>query len=311
MKPTRDSEELLYPMRIVTRMTGLAADTVRAWQRRYGAIGPSRTEGNARRFTATDVRRLQLLRQATEQGHAISDIARRSEAELQALVGRVPAPGAPPVLAADPNEARYREVQHEFLGAIEHYDTRRAADILALGATLFAPRDLVFQLVVPVLQEVGRRWHAGSLSVAHEHLVSNLLEGLLLTLLRLNTRPGGSRPLLVTTPAGHLHAFGALIGALLAATRGFAPVYLGTNTPDADLLAALAATRAEVVLLGISRGVDRAERAALSALAVAVRVHAELWVGLPADHDLHEPLQGCRLFHRFEDLDAALALRAP
>jgi hypothetical protein len=34
----------LYPMRVVSRLTGLTADTIRVWERRYNAVSPDRTE---------------------------------------------------------------------------------------------------------------------------------------------------------------------------------------------------------------------------------------------------------------------------
>ena len=42
--------EGLYPMRVVARLTGLPADTIRAWEKRYGVVRPSRTDGRARRY---------------------------------------------------------------------------------------------------------------------------------------------------------------------------------------------------------------------------------------------------------------------
>ena len=76
-----------YSMRVVTRMTGLSADTIRAWERRYGAVVPARTDGNTRRYSASDVRRLGLLKEATDRGHRIGDIAKLSEGELAEIAG--------------------------------------------------------------------------------------------------------------------------------------------------------------------------------------------------------------------------------
>ena len=76
----------LYPMRAVVQLTGLKAETIRAWQRRYKAVVPRRSQGNARRFTMEDVRRLALLREAIRAGHAISEIARLEEDQLLQIV---------------------------------------------------------------------------------------------------------------------------------------------------------------------------------------------------------------------------------
>lgn len=73
-------------MRWVTRLTGLSADTVRAWERRHNAVKPERTSGNTRRYSALEVRRLLLLRDATRRGHSISTVAQLDTDALQALV---------------------------------------------------------------------------------------------------------------------------------------------------------------------------------------------------------------------------------
>ena len=50
-----------YPMRVVTRLTGLTADTIRVWERRYGAVRPERTQGNVRRYSSSEIRRLSTM----------------------------------------------------------------------------------------------------------------------------------------------------------------------------------------------------------------------------------------------------------
>jgi DNA-binding transcriptional MerR regulator len=50
-RPPSGTSSRTFPMRVVTRMTGLSADVVRVWERRYAAITPDRTDGNARRYS--------------------------------------------------------------------------------------------------------------------------------------------------------------------------------------------------------------------------------------------------------------------
>ena len=85
MTPLTLPDDGLYPMRVAARLTGLSPDLIRAWQRRYGAVEPVRTDGNARRFRAVDVRRLALLKELVEQGHTIKDVAALDEAALASL----------------------------------------------------------------------------------------------------------------------------------------------------------------------------------------------------------------------------------
>ncbi len=48
MRPPRHG---LYPIRAVSRLTGVSAVTLRAWERRYGLIVPSRTAKGHRLYS--------------------------------------------------------------------------------------------------------------------------------------------------------------------------------------------------------------------------------------------------------------------
>ena len=55
----------LYPIRAVSRLTGIGIDTLRAWERRYGAVTPTRDD-RGRMYTEADVARLRLLNGAVD-----------------------------------------------------------------------------------------------------------------------------------------------------------------------------------------------------------------------------------------------------
>src|SRR6188474_1449923 len=73
-----------YPIRAVSRLTGIGIDTLRAWERRHGAVTPVRDD-RGRMYTDADVARLRLLSQAVEQGHSIGRLAGLTDADLHRL----------------------------------------------------------------------------------------------------------------------------------------------------------------------------------------------------------------------------------
>jgi DNA-binding transcriptional MerR regulator len=75
-----------HPIQVVVRRTGLTADVLRAWEKRYGVIEPGRSEGGRRLYSDRDIERLRLLRRATGAGRRISQIAGLATEELAALV---------------------------------------------------------------------------------------------------------------------------------------------------------------------------------------------------------------------------------
>ena len=54
--------ELLLNIAAIARRTGVAPDTLRKWESRYGVLRPTRTAGGQRRYDEADVQRVEWLR---------------------------------------------------------------------------------------------------------------------------------------------------------------------------------------------------------------------------------------------------------
>ena len=78
--------EFNFPIKYVTRQTGLSSYIIRAWEKRYGAVKPARTETNRRRYSQDDIGRLMLLKKAVGTGIPIGDVAQLETAALERLV---------------------------------------------------------------------------------------------------------------------------------------------------------------------------------------------------------------------------------
>src|SRR6187402_380711 len=92
--PSRPHEALArYPIRAVSKLTGISIDTLRAWERRHGAVAPIRDE-RGRMYTDADVDRLRLLHGALARGHSIGRLAPLTNEELHHLAGEPAASAA-------------------------------------------------------------------------------------------------------------------------------------------------------------------------------------------------------------------------
>lgn len=67
-------DQPLYPIREVSRLTGVNAITLRAWERRYGLVEPVRTESGHRLYTDEHIEVLKRAVDLTRQGVAISQV---------------------------------------------------------------------------------------------------------------------------------------------------------------------------------------------------------------------------------------------
>ena len=75
-----------YRIGDVARYVGVSTHALRAWERRYGTVDPQRTPGGSRLYDAAQIQRLKTLKQLTDYGHSIGEIARMSLEELKRLL---------------------------------------------------------------------------------------------------------------------------------------------------------------------------------------------------------------------------------
>jgi DNA-binding transcriptional MerR regulator/methylmalonyl-CoA mutase cobalamin-binding subunit len=298
--------EPTYSMRVVARMTGLSPDTIRKWESRHGAVHPDRSEGNTRKFSQEDVRRLSLLGELTGRGHRIGDLADLSAATLERMLGRGgPSGVAVPDEMAGPDRA-VETLREQYLEAVGRYDVRRSAEIITRAAAVLGPAELATSFALPVLRATGDRWESGALSVGQEHLVSSQLRGLLTLVMQWSRAAHARGRIVVSTPPGHRHEFGALVASLILAGHGFEPVYLGPDLPVDDMLAAVEATGALALVLSVIRDPGPDERRTLARQIRKLAGRTRTWVGLPAHHGLTRHDTGATYFTSFEDLELEL-----
>jgi DNA-binding transcriptional MerR regulator len=259
-----------YRIGTLARLTGVTTHALRIWERRYGAFSPMRTPKGARLYSNHDVLRVQLIKELLDRGHNIGNVARLSEEALRELRARG---SQETTSSASPSDTR--ELQTELLSAVSELDVTRASRALEQAAAQLSRRDLILDVIAPVLEKVGNLWEAGEIGIASEHAVSALLRTQLGGLL--NATPvKDSAPVICTTLAGELHEMGALLVALMFALHDQRALFLGPNLPAHQILETARVTGATAVALSF-----------VASEAASVRTELDIIVkDLPADVEL-------------------------
>jgi DNA-binding transcriptional MerR regulator/methylmalonyl-CoA mutase cobalamin-binding subunit len=281
------SAEYRHPMRVVTRRTGLSADLLRAWEKRHEVVKPARSRSGRRLYSDADLHRLQLLYRATLAGRSIGQVAELPTDALATLVRQDAAADGELERASggaqrserrtSPPAARYLT---DCVRAIERLDAPALEAVLRRAAVALPLAALVDALVVPLLERVGTGWREGTLRPVHGHSASVALRRVLDEVIHSVSSPFATANVVVATPAGQVHEFGALLAAATAAAEGWRVTYLGADLPAEDIAEAAGRTRARAVALSIMYPPgDRAVSDELRRLRTALPKNVALLVG--------------------------------
>lgn len=251
-----------HPIRIVARRTGLKADLIRAWERRYSAVEPTRTDTGRRRYSDGDVDRLLLLRDAVSLGRSIGQIAHLSDDDLERLIAEDRRATAVPVATTSPppSPTSHEDVAGPLLelclAAVQRLDARELEAQLERGSVALSRIRLVEEVLVPLMYRIGELWHQGELRPAHEHMASAVARSFIGSLTGGYASRGGGPVLVVATPTGQFHELGSLVVSASAAAEGWDVCHLGSSLPADDIAAAARQRSARAVALSITHPPD-------------------------------------------------------
>jgi DNA-binding transcriptional MerR regulator/methylmalonyl-CoA mutase cobalamin-binding subunit len=265
-------KSLSYPVGAVVRLTGISPDVLRAWERRHGVVKPTRTEGGTRRYDASDVERLRLVKAAVEAGHRIGRVANLSESELK-------------ILSGDGEGEELGRLDGLF-DAVDNFDAAEFQRLLSVQlATLGAPR-FAREVAPLVLTQIGERWARGELGIAKEHMASAVIRNLIGSTLIPSVVSAAGPRIIFATPPDELHELGLMMAALTAVSAGANCLYLGTDLPVEDVVGAAHDSGAVVVVVSLVtlRAIDA--RRVVASLRTELSDGVKLWIGGPASAEL-------------------------
>lgn len=222
-----------YNLKAVLKETGLKADTLRAWERRYGLPEPERSSGGHRLFSQKDIDTLKWLIARQEEGLSISravDLWRGMLEDHQDPLQVMPLAPTPDRLRLKPGVA-VDELRGSWIQACRAYDENRAEQLLTQAFSQFPPETVCLDVLVKGLSEIGDGWYQGEISVQQEHLASTLAIRRIEALLTAAPPPSYPGTILILCPPGDEHTFSPLVLTYLLRRRGRMAVFLGANVP--------------------------------------------------------------------------------
>ena len=225
----------LFNIAALSRRTGVAPDTLRKWEQRYGVLRPVRTAGGQRRYSEMDVQRVEWLRDRIRDGWRIGEAARIIDEATSAAL-------------AEPGDLR-----DALIAAIEENDPRTVSATLDQTFAVLPLEVALTEVVTPALRWTGEAWHRGELSVAQEHAITAKVRAHLGKLI--SEGRGGVRgsAVLACAPGEH-HDIGLLMLAVMLRADGWRVEFLGADTPVDAAVAFAERIGAGMLCFSASRG---------------------------------------------------------
>ena len=232
-----------YRIHAVAEMTGVPSATLRAWERRYGIPSPARTTAAYRLYSDEDVELVRRLRDLCARGLAPAEAARLLKASVEGIGDASPLDPVP--TDRDAFEVAIRRIED----AVATYDVQ-AIETEVRNALFLGSATTVFERVIsPVQVRIGEAWHNGVLSIAQEHLASEILLATTRDLLRLMQRDDAPRDCLLACFVHEDHLLPLHGIAFRFAGWGFRTVLMGARTPPEALADAVRSVQPDVVAL--------------------------------------------------------------
>lgn len=250
-------EEKLYTIGTVSKLTGVGAITLRAWERRHGLIHPVRKESGHRLYTRSHIDQINRITSLTASGLRISQIR-------------------PEMLETDPVDDdetsapdHWKQYLNGMLSAIVSFDEDRLEEIYNEALSLHPIGMVTTRLLSPLLVELGLRWENQNAIVAEEHFFAFYLRNKLGARFHHRSRnQSGSRLLLAGLP-NEYHEIALLLFALAAAESGYRALILGANMPTDEL--AGVAEKKDCSAIILSGAIEPSERVLTQELPELVR----------------------------------------
>ncbi|MBM4426174.1 MAG: MerR family transcriptional regulator [Chloroflexi bacterium] len=243
-----------FNLKAVLRETGLAADTLRAWERRYGLPTPQRTAGGHRLYSQYDIETIKWLIGRQAEGLSISRAVdfwnEHIASGTDPLAGSNPLSfGSAQAVSPTHTDTTLDAIRVEWIAACLNFSETAAEQSLNKAFSIFPVEAVCLDVLQKGMAEIGALWYENRASVQQEHFASGLAMRRLDALLSASPVPTRPQTVLVGCPPGEWHTFTPLLISLLLRRRGLNVIYLGANVPADRFAETALKVRAHLVVL--------------------------------------------------------------
>lgn len=233
------TKEELLTVAAVARRIGVAPATLRTWDRRYG-LGPSAHEsGEHRRYCPADLARLTLMRRLITSGVSPCDAAAQAKSHK----------GSINLETIVTDYVVREELVSALHKAAKGLDKKFIEAALRKDLAQYGVEQSWSEVIVPLLLIVGNEWEASGDGIEVEHLLTEVLKGILREHVEDIRKPVNAHPVLLASVGEEVHSLALHALAAALAERKIETYFLGARTPLEALSAMITRSAPPAVFL--------------------------------------------------------------
>lgn len=217
-----------FSIRDMENLSGIKAHTIRIWEKRYKLFTPERTSTNIRTYSLESLQKLLNVTLLYNNGYKISKIAQLEETKIQVLVREITS-----------NSSKKDHATNAFKLAMVNFD--QALFLRTYNSLLVEQsfRDIFYELLIPLLDELGLLWQTDTISPAHEHFISHLIKQKIHSnteKLQMMEPAKKDKVFALFLPENEIHEIGLLYLNYELTLHGYKSIYLGQTMPLENLV---------------------------------------------------------------------------
>ena len=234
----------IYSISFISNACGVRPHTIRTWEKRYKAFSPERTDGGQRIYSEDDLNKGRLIVSLLEQGHPISRLASKSMKDLRNLITEEK------IESFQSNKMITSIGKKKLLTHLSNFDLGQiSSEMLRLRLSI-GTKEFIFEVLIPIIQAVGRMYLDGKYSVTQEHIISTIIR-YQLSQINLPDSDNSTDSIIIATPEGNLHELPILIADILCQLNRISTYYLGASHPAVCLSEAVNELKSKTIVLGV------------------------------------------------------------
>ena len=117
---------------------------------------------------------------------------------------------------------------------------------------IFNIADFFDKILRPVMAKIGKDWDTGKLTIATEHVASNIAQTLVKIIMDQSSGTGNKKKVMICVPVGEEHHIGCDVLETYLTIKGFKVFNMGTSIPTESIMGFINMKKPDIVLISIT-----------------------------------------------------------